>query len=163
MKSFISCHMVRLLIGMIALGIHLVGYGEEAKPLAANPALEAQVMNIAAELRCLVCQNETIAGSHADLALDLRSQIRQQLISGKSKQEIMAYMVERYGDFVLYKPPVQSNTWLLWFGPFLLLVVGFIMLVRYAHNATRASEQTTDGDDLVRARDLLTIAEKEPQ
>jgi len=94
----------------------------QARPLAEDPVLEAEVLRIAHELRCLVCQNETIAASNADLALDLRNQIRQQLRAGRSEREILDYMVQRYGDFVLYKPPVKPITWLLWGGPFVLLV-----------------------------------------
>ena len=83
-------------------------------------------MRIAEELRCLVCQNETIAASHADLAVDLRKQIRQKLQQGQSEEQILDFMVQRYGDFVLYRPPVKSSTWLLWGGPFLLLGAALI-------------------------------------
>jgi cytochrome c-type biogenesis protein CcmH len=96
---------------------------QEARPLAEDPVLEAEVLRISHELRCLVCQNETIAASHADLANDLRAQIRQQLKDGKTEAEILDYMVQRYGDFVLYRPPVKPTTWLLWGGPFVLLVL----------------------------------------
>jgi len=77
-----------------------------------------RVMAVSAELRCLVCQNQTIADSHADLAIDLKNQVREKLRQGMSEQEIVDYMVKRYGDFVLYRPLVKSTTWLLWFGPF---------------------------------------------
>ncbi len=90
--------------------------------MALDPELEARVLKIAADLRCLVCQNETIAASHADLAVDLRNQVREQLRAGRSDAEIRAYMVARYGDFVLYTPPVKPTTWLLWVGPFVLLL-----------------------------------------
>ncbi len=100
----------------------------QARPLADDPALEERVMIIAAELRCLVCQNETIAASHADLAKDLRDQVREQLRAGRSEREILDYMVARYGDFVLYRPPVKTTTWLLWGGPFALLVVTLLAL-----------------------------------
>jgi cytochrome c-type biogenesis protein CcmH len=89
---------------------------QEARPMAEDPALEARVLAIAEELRCLVCQNETIAASHADLAVDLRKQIRQQLQQGQSEAQILDFMVQRYGDFVLYRPPLKSSTWLLWGG-----------------------------------------------
>jgi cytochrome c-type biogenesis protein CcmH len=95
---------------------------KEAENVAANPALEARVMLIATELRCLVCQNQTIADSHADLAVDLRNQIRDMIGRGQSDEQILRYMTERYGDFVLYKPPLKPTTWLLWAGPVLLLV-----------------------------------------
>lgn len=100
----------------------------EAQPTSANPALEERVMAISHELRCLVCQNQTIADSNADLAVDLRNQVREKLEQGLSEKDIVAYMVQRYGDFVLYRPPVKATTWLLWFGPFLLLIGGIVFL-----------------------------------
>ena len=90
----------------------------------ADPATEARLKNLSLELRCLVCQNQTIADSNADLAVDLRREVRDQILKGRSDGEIKKYLVERYGDFVLYKPPVQANTSLLWFGPFALLALG---------------------------------------
>lgn len=85
-------------------------------------------MAISHELRCLVCQNQTIADSNAELAVDLRNQVREKLQQGMSEKDIVAYMVQRYGDFVLYRPPVKGTTWLLWFGPFLLLIGGIVFL-----------------------------------
>ena len=117
-------HGLALLIDLCAM---LVVHAKEAAPASADPALEARVMRVAAELRCLVCQNETIAASHADLAVDLRNQVREMLRTGKTEREVFDYMTARYGDFVLYKPPVKSTTWLLWFGPFLLLAAGAIV------------------------------------
>jgi len=101
----------------------------DAPNVAADPVLEAKVMAIAAELRCLVCQNQTIADSHADLAVDLRNQVREMVKRGDSQDKIIAYMTARYGDFVLYRPPVKSTTALLWFGPAALLVVGLAVFV----------------------------------
>jgi cytochrome c-type biogenesis protein CcmH len=102
-----------------------------AEPLAADPKLEARMMAIAAELRCLVCQNQTIADSHAELAQDLRNEIRTMLSKGQGEREIMDYMTQRYGDFVLYRPPFKTSTALLWVGPALLLALalGTLMLV----------------------------------
>lgn len=99
-----------------------------AAPLSADPALEARVLKIAEELRCLVCQNETIAASHADLAKDLRQQIREQLTQGRTQPEILDFMAQRYGDFVLYRPPLKFSTVLLWAGPFVLLLVAAVVL-----------------------------------
>lgn len=118
-KSFFGC--------LFALLTALV-LANEAKPVAANPALEKHVMAIAEELRCLVCQNETIAASTAPLAVDLKKQVREMLERGTSDKDILDYMVQRYGDFVLYRPPVKGTTWLLWFGPFVLLIGGIIFL-----------------------------------
>jgi cytochrome c-type biogenesis protein CcmH len=95
----------------------------EAPPAAEDPQLEARVQHVTEQLRCLVCQNQTIADSNADLARDLRREVRQMLVQGKSEAEIREFMVARYGDFVLYRPPLKSITVLLWFGPFALLLV----------------------------------------
>jgi cytochrome c-type biogenesis protein CcmH len=105
-------------------------YAGQAKPLADDPALEARLKAMSHELRCLVCQNSTLADSDAPLAEDLRKEIRVQMRAGKSDQEIVDYLVARYGDFVRYRPPVNSNTVLLWFGPFLLLLIGGFVLYR---------------------------------
>jgi cytochrome c-type biogenesis protein CcmH len=104
-------------------------YAGEAKDMAADPVLEKRMIGLAEKLRCLVCQNESLASSHADLAEDLRREVREQMSKGKDDQEILDYLVARYGDFVLYEPPVKSYTALLWFGPFALLLAGAGMLV----------------------------------
>src|SRR5215813_5425883 len=103
---------------------------QTAKPIE-DPAIEARMKNLTKQLRCLVCQNETLADSQAQLAEDLRREIREQIKAGKSDQEILAYATQRYGDFILYNPPVKATTYLLWFGPFLLLVVGSFLLFRF--------------------------------
>jgi cytochrome c-type biogenesis protein CcmH len=102
----------------------------EARPAAADAALEERVTAVASELRCLVCQNQTLADSNADLAIDLRNQVREKLAAGMSDRDVTEFMVERYGEFVLYRPPVKGTTWLLWFGPFLLLLggIGFLLM-----------------------------------
>jgi cytochrome c-type biogenesis protein CcmH len=109
----------------LAFGVH----AKDAAPLAADPAIERRLNAIAEELRCLVCQNESLAGSRSDLALDLRREIRDLIRQGKSDDEVRDFMVSRYGDFVLYRPPVKPTTWLLWGGPFVLLVAGMAGLV----------------------------------
>jgi cytochrome c-type biogenesis protein CcmH len=101
-----------------------------ARPVE-DPAIEDRMKRLTKELRCLVCQNETLADSQAPLAEDLRREIREQIKAGKSDQEILAYATQRYGDFVLYNPPVKAATYLLWFGPFVLLVGGTLFLYRY--------------------------------
>ena len=103
-------------------------WAKEAAPAAADPLLEERVMAIAAELRCLVCQNQTIAESDADLAKDLRNQVREKLLAGQSERDIMDYMTARYGDFVLWRPPFKPITLLLWLGPVLLLLAGLLAL-----------------------------------
>ncbi|MBW8066467.1 MAG: cytochrome c-type biogenesis protein CcmH [Ferrovum sp.] len=97
-------------------------HAEEARPLADDPAVEKRMLAIAEDMRCLVCQNESLAASQADLAKDLRREIRDQIRQGKTDQEVTDYMVARYGDFVRYRPPVKPVTWALWFGPFVLLL-----------------------------------------
>lgn len=129
---------------------------KEAAQAAADPALEARVMAISEELRCLVCQNQTIADSHADLAVDLRDQIRTKLAAGESERQIKDFMVERYGDFVLYRPPLKATTALLWVGPFALLALAAFALWRAI--GQRAQRRATAGPaeaDLERARRLL--------
>ncbi len=120
----------------------------------ADPATEARLKALSLELRCLVCQNQTIADSNADLAVDLRREVRAQILAGKSDGEIKKYLVDRYGDFVLYKPPVQSNTALLWFGPLLLLVVGagvWWVFVRRRGAAVPAGAIASDDEEKARA------------
>jgi cytochrome c-type biogenesis protein CcmH len=102
---------------------------KEAVPLAEDPAIEQRMIAISEEMRCLVCQNESLAGSRAELAQDLRNELRQLLKDGKSDEEIKAFMVDRYGDFVLYRPPVKSSTWLLWIGPYVLLFLAIVFLI----------------------------------
>lgn len=107
----------------------IFAYAGEAKDLAADPVLEKRMIGLAEKLRCLVCQNESLASSHAELAEDLRREVREQMSKGMSDQEIIDYLVARYGDFVLYEPPVKSYTLLLWFGPFVLLLLGGSILL----------------------------------
>jgi cytochrome c-type biogenesis protein CcmH len=107
---------------ILALQCTLSSWAGEAQPLAEDPVVEQRLVIIAEELRCLVCQNESLAGSRAELAQDLRREVRTLIKSGKSDAEIKEFLVSRYGDFVLYRPPVKPTTWLLWFGPLLLLL-----------------------------------------
>ena len=125
---------------LLALQCALSSYAGEAAPLAEDPVVEQRLITIAEELRCLVCQNESLAGSRADLANDLRREVRTLIKSGKSDAEIKEYLVSRYGDFVLYRPPVTPTTWLLWFGPLLLLLGALWALVRIV----RRSQQQKD-------------------
>ena len=112
--------------------------------------------NLTEQLRCLVCQNETLADSRADLAEDLRKQIREQMKAGKSDQEIIAFLTQRYGDFVLYKPPVKSTTYLLWFGPFVLLILGTFVLYRFLQQRRRIiQERPLTADERKRAEEIL--------
>jgi len=119
-----------------------------------DPALEKRVHDLSSELRCLVCQNQTLADSSAPLAVDLRNQVREQLKSGKSERDVIDFLVARYGDFVLYRPPLQANTVLLWAGPFLLLVAGLALLV-WRLRRRRVPEAELSEADRARAARLL--------
>ncbi|CAN5442340.1 hypothetical protein BH11PSE11_BH11PSE11_30540 [soil metagenome] len=120
---------LQILLAAIALVVMSVSVmAKVAAPVVTNAELEKHVMALSEELRCLVCQNQTIADSHAELAVDLKNQIREQLAQGKSDRDVIDYMVQRYGDFVLYRPPLKATTFLLWFGPFLLLAGGIVFL-----------------------------------
>jgi len=114
-------------------------WANEAAPASADPALEARMMAISSELRCLVCQNQTIADSHAELAVDLRAQVREMLQAGKTNAQITDYMTARYGDFVLYRPPFKALTALLWIGPAAMVLIGlgalFVVLRRRSRMA----------------------------
>ena len=122
--------MLRNVLIALAVCAASAAWSKEAVPVAADPAIEARTMKLAEVLRCLVCQNQTIADSNADLAVDLRKQIREQLQAGKTDEQVKEYMVQRYGDFVLYHPPFKNSTVLLWVGPFVLLVLAFAVLYR---------------------------------
>ena len=122
--------------------------------------LEQRVMKLSQQLRCLVCQNETIADSHADLAVDLRQQIREQMIAGRSDTEITTFLTDRYGDFVLYRPRVTPKTYALWFGPFALLAGGLYALYAFLKHWPRSLKQRTlSAEDHLRAEKLLLSAE----
>jgi len=120
---------------------------KEAAPEAADPALEARMVRITSELRCLVCQNQTIADSNASLAVDLRREARALLKQGKSDAEVIAYMTARYGDFVLYRPPLRATTLLLWFGPALMLAGGAAVLVIVLRRRSRMAAEAFDADE----------------
>ena len=127
---------------------------KEAAPLADDQAVEARLVGIAEDLRCLVCQNESLAGSRADLAEDLRREIRTLIRQGKTDPEIIDFLVSRYGDFVRYRPPFKPTTWLLWIGPFVLLLAGIGALVAYLRRRPRA-EAVLSADEQDRAARLL--------
>ncbi len=118
----------------------------EAPSAALNPALEARMLAISSELRCLVCQNQTIADSNAELANDLRRQIREMLTKGMGEREIIDYMTARYGDFVLYRPPFKSTTALLWIGPAVLMVLAVGLLVTLLRRRQRMAADAFDPD-----------------
>ena len=147
--------MTRVLATVVVVLISLAALAREAVPLADDPQVEARLGAIAEELRCLVCQNESLIASRADLAMDLKRQVREQIKAGKSDAEIRDYMVQRYGDFVLYRPPVKSTTLLLWFGPFLLLAAGFLALWFFVRRRRTAQAAALSAEEESRADELL--------
>lgn len=115
---------MKSILFFVCLLFALPGLAGEAAPNAEDPLIEQRMIKLAEELRCLVCQNESLAGSHAELAEDLRREIRAQMKAGKNDKEVIQYLTDRYGDFVLYRPPFKPVTWLLWLGPLLFLALG---------------------------------------
>lgn len=132
---------------LLALMTPLAAWSEEAKPVADDPVLEQRMIDLSQNLRCLVCQNESLAGSRADLAKDLRQDIREQMRAGKSDQQVIEYLTQRYGDFVLYKPPMKPITWLLWFGPFALLAASVTGFYLYLKRRSRRLEAESFSDE----------------
>jgi cytochrome c-type biogenesis protein CcmH len=140
---------------LVLISLAAAALAKEAKPVE-DPQIEQRMQALTQQLRCLVCQNETLADSRADLAEDLRKEIREQMKAGKSDQEIIAFLTQRYGDFVLYKPPVKATTYLLWFGPFVLLLGGTLVLYRYLkHRREIIQEQPLTAAEHKRAEELL--------
>src|SRR6266852_3623818 len=142
---------------LILLLISLAGpaLAKEAKPVE-DPQIDQRMQALTQQLRCLVCQNETLADSRADLAEDLRKEIREQMKAGKSDQEIIAFLTQRYGDFVLYRPPVKPTTYLLWFGPFVLLLAGLAILFRYVKQRRDSiNDQPLTNEEHARVAELL--------
>ena len=139
----------------VLLCLPSIDLAKEAKPVE-DPQIDQRMQALTQQLRCLVCQNETLADSRADLAEDLRKEIREQMKAGKSDQEIIAFLTQRYGDFVLYKPPVKATTYLLWFGPFVLLLGGTLLLYRYLkHRREIIQDQPLTAAEHKRAEELL--------
>lgn len=147
-------HLVILLLMLLSSAV--VVLGQNPQSTVEDPAIEKRLHNLSQELRCLVCQNETLADSRADLAVDLRNQIREQMKAGKTDKEIIAFLTARYGDFVLYRPPVRPTTYLLWFGPFVLLLVGLVFLFRYVRQRRELIvDRPLSDDERRRAEELL--------
>jgi cytochrome c-type biogenesis protein CcmH len=129
----------------------------EAQPTLNDPVVAKREVELAKQLRCLVCQNETIADSRAGLAVDLRNKLREQMAAGKTDAEIIAFMTERYGDFVLYRPPLKATTVLLWVGPFMLLALGILIGWRVVRARARAARpEPLSAVDRERAERLLS-------
>ena len=154
---------MRALLLVIALALPGFAFAQAAEVARPDATVEARLKHLAEELRCLVCQNQTIADSNAPLALDLRNQIRQQIAAGRSDEQIRAYMVERYGEFVLYRPPFTATTALLWLGPALLIVIGAVVFVRVIRKRRVAPVQADKLDKKQRAQIEALLEDSPPK
>ena len=154
---------LRMLLAAALLAlVSVAGYAKTAPPVAADPALELRLMTLAAELRCLVCQNQSLAESNAELAVDLRNEIREQMRRGASEQDVVDYLVARYGDFVLYRPPLKVSTLLLWSGPVILLIFGIGLLLRtLTRRRTQTVQAPLSAAAHARAQELLGVSSAE--
>jgi cytochrome c-type biogenesis protein CcmH len=146
-----------LLLLALVLGAALA---KEAAPLAEDPAVEQRLVAISEEMRCLVCQNESLSASRSDLAQDLRRELRTLIKQGKTDAEIREFMVSRYGDFVLYRPRVSPTTWLLWGGPFVLMIVGVVLLLTYLRRRNRTVGEAHLSEDETRRAEALLKEDK---
>ena len=155
MPSLLAKRIVAIILLLVAAGIVTAQTGTYNPDAPADAATEARLKELSLELRCLVCQNQTIADSNADLAVDLRGIVRAQILQGKTDAEIKTYLVSRYGDFVLYKPPMQGNTAMLWIGPFGLLAIGVIIWWMIGRKKKGVAETTISEADAAKAKQLL--------
>jgi len=147
---------MRFVLAIVAFGLASLAFGQAEEVAHPDAAVEARLKGLAEELRCLVCQNQTIADSNAPLALDLRNQIRAQIAEGRSDSQIREYMVDRYGDFVLYRPPFKASTAILWAGPFALLLFGAGIAIAIMRRRGRARPAPhTDAESRAAVASLL--------
>lgn len=140
-----------LVVTLFAGASHAV----EPDEMLSDPALEERARVISQDLRCVVCQNETIDESNATLAQDMRRLVRQRILAGDSNEAVLDYMVDRYGDFVLLRPRVTSLTVLLWFGPFLLLLAGALVAARYIKRPTALASSSLTDEELAEVNALI--------
>ena len=152
-----------ILLGLCLLATAPVRAAVDLTDFGDNEVLEARYQTLVTELRCLVCQNQTIADSNADLAKDLRREVRDMLLADKTDDEIKEFMLERYGDFVLYKPPVKTTTVPLWIGPFILLAIGLVVVAVMVHRRSHQAQPQMNSEDAERARKLLDEPGREQQ
>lgn len=155
MKPLIRHFLLALLLALSLPALAEADAAKEALPNAEDPVIEARLIKLAEDLRCLVCQNESLAGSHAELAEDLRREIRVQMKAGKDDREVIAYLTERYGDFVLYRPPFKPVTYLLWLGPVLFLGIGGAAWYITLRRRRAARDAPLDDGKLAAAAKLL--------
>ena len=159
---FLKWLCVASLLVLSALSILAPAQAKEAALLAEDPLVEKRLIHISEELRCMVCQNESLASSRAELANDLREEVRKLIREDRSDSQIKEYLVTRYGDFVLYKPEVKPLTWVLWFGPFLLLVLAIVGMAYYLRQRQSAqnSRSTLSDEDRRKVQEILKSGDK---
>ena len=159
MKARLSGALLAAVLAVIAAAALAVEPGEVLK----DPALEARARTLSSEIRCLVCQNQSIDESNADLARDMRRLVRERLRAGDSDRAIRDYLIKRYGDFVMLRPPVKRSTWLLWFGPGLVLLIAAGVMIVYFRNRRRTpSMDALDKDEQARLDVLLAEEDDTP-
>jgi len=146
---------MKAILSILLLSFGVSAHANEALPAAEDPVIEQRLIKMAEDLRCLVCQNESLAGSHAELAQDLRREVREQMKAGKSDPEVIAYLTERYGDFVLYRPPCKPVTYLLWIGPLIFLGLGGAIWYLTLKKRRVLAETPVDEKQLAAAAQLL--------
>lgn len=153
-----------LLVLWLVLFFIQISFANEAIPVAEDPVLEKRLIELSENLRCLVCQNESLAGSRADFATDLKREIREQMKANKSNEEIIDFLVARYGDFVLYNPPFKATTVLLWLGPALLFsgaVLALVLYLRRRRSLVSEEPQQLSESQQLQAETLIRKIEKE--
>lgn len=150
--------MIRIIISIMAMSVMFsAAVGKEAESTITDPVLEKRMAALTSELRCLVCQGESLADSHSDFAKDMRSKILTLMQQGKSDKEITDFLVQRYGDFILFRPPLNSTTVLLWFGPLMFLIVGAgVLLFNLVRRRRRAHAAPLSPEELARVNALLS-------
>jgi cytochrome c-type biogenesis protein CcmH len=151
---------MKRLLTFLLLALALAAGAREAAPLADDPVVEKRLISISEEMRCLVCQNESLSGSRSELAQDLRRELRTLIKQGKTDAEIREFMVARYGDFILYRPRVSPTTWLLWGGPFLLMILGVAMLLTYLRRRSQVVGEAQLSEEETRRAEALLKEEK---
>ena len=154
-KLFFTIRSVGLMAILSMLCMLQLAHATEASPLAQDPVVEKRLIAISTELRCLVCQNESLAASQAELAIDLRNQVRELIIDNKTDQEILDYLTTRYGDFVLYRPPFKPLTWALWTAPAILVLIGLFILLRRVRSKPTPQNIKLNADQIAQAQSLL--------
>ncbi len=146
--------MATMLLGLVSFVLPL--HAKEAAPMISDPEIASRMAAMTLKLRCLVCQGQSVADSHSDFSNDIRREIQKLMSAGKTDAEVIDFLVQRYGDFILYEPPVKGVTMMLWFGPFILLIVAVIVLITVLKRRIRSREPELSAEDIARAEQLLS-------